>query len=95
MADHESPGAFTPHPPEAESVNDADLALTRKWLDFYAELIAFEEQVLVSIAGLASGLRPEVRARAEESNLIPIRKEVDQLRVRRAAWLRRHQELES
>ncbi len=86
--------AFTPRPPEADSVKDADLALTRKWLDFHAEPIAFEEQVLASIAGLASGLSSKC-APEQMSNLTPIRKEVDQLRVRGAAWLRRRQELES
>ncbi len=64
-------------------------------LDSYAVPIAFEEQVLASIVGLANGLKPDVRARAAENNLIPIRKEVDQVRARRAAWLRQRRELES
>ena len=94
MTDYKSTQAFVPDPPEAESVKDADLTVTQQWLDFYAELITFEEQVLASIVSLANELRPDVRARAEESNLNPIRKEVDQLRARRAAWLRRRRELE-
>jgi hypothetical protein len=94
MAEQNSRSAFVPDPPEGENVNDADLTITRQWLDFYAELITFEEQVLASMVHLAEGLRPEARARAEESNLIPIQYEVQQLHVRRAAWQRRRQELE-
>lgn len=56
MTDYGSTRAFTPDPPEAESVKDADLTVTQQWLDSYAELIAFEEQVLAPRAtrGLAA-----------------------------------------
>jgi hypothetical protein len=94
MPDDHSWGAFVPDPPEGEKVNEADLKTTRLWLDFYAELIAFEEEVLSSMVVLAGGLRPEVRARAEHSNLAPIRHEVAQLQRRRDAWRRRRNELE-
>ena len=94
MPENKSPGAFVPDPPEDEDVNEADVTVTRQWLEFYAELIAFEEQVLASMVDLADRLRPDLRARAEESNLIPIQNEVAQLHVRRAVWQRRRQELE-
>ena len=41
MPENKSPDAFVPDPPEGEDVNEADVTVTRQWLEFYAELIAF------------------------------------------------------
>ena len=85
-----------PAPPaEREDVKYADIGSTRHWLAFYSDLIAFEERVLDSMRNLAEGLRPELRQRVQESNLSPMRREVEQLRDRREVWERRRRELEA
>ena len=84
-----------PAPPaESVDVGRADIGATRQWLGFYSDLIAFEERVLDSMTALARTLSPEVRDRVEESNVIPMRREVAQLRDRRATWERHRRELE-
>ena len=85
-----------PAPPvEREDVRHADIRATRHWLGFYADLIAFEERVLDSMYTLAENLTPEIRDRVQQSNLTPMRREVKQLRDRRAVWERRRRELET
>jgi PAS domain S-box-containing protein len=77
---------------ESEGATEADLALSRRWLVIYEELVSVTEALLGSASGRAAALSRVAREHLLETEVRPLEARLAHLRARRDTWSRRHRE---